>query len=271
MQTPQVLPDAFYEPEGAAAYRATPATMSPWDPRLQHGGPPCALAVHALEDAFPRPDMRIARLVVDFLGPIPLDVLTVQVDVVRSGKRIELARAVLASGGRAVVTAQAWRIAVREPIDVPQAVLRRQDAEVPPPLPAAQPDVSFAGFDDWPYGRAIEWRFISGGFRDVGPAEVWTRPRLPLVTGMPLRAIERVALVADSANGLSREFDFERYVFVPPSIVITLDRYPAADWTYMHATTHLAPDGIGFTTCALGDENGRFGIATQALLVEPRG
>lgn len=82
--------------------------------------------------------------------------------------------------------------------------------------------------------------------------------------------MERVALVADSANGISREFEFDRYVFVPPSIVITLDRYPSGDWTFMHATTHLASDGIGFTTCTLADEAGRIGMATQALLVEAR-
>lgn len=99
--------------------------MSPWDPRLQHGGPPCALAVHAIEAAFPRPDMRAARLVVDFLGPIPLAELTVQTEIVRSGKRIELARAVLSSAGRAVARAEVWRIAVGKRIDVPAAVLER--------------------------------------------------------------------------------------------------------------------------------------------------
>ena len=37
-------PTCFYEPIGEhGRYRATAATVGPWDPRLQHGGPPTAL------------------------------------------------------------------------------------------------------------------------------------------------------------------------------------------------------------------------------------
>ena len=60
---------AFYEPLGDGRYRATPATIGPWSPGLQHAGPPCALLAHVLERLSPRPGARIARLSVELLGP----------------------------------------------------------------------------------------------------------------------------------------------------------------------------------------------------------
>ena len=66
------LPAAFYERLDAETFAATTATMSPWDERLQHGGPPTALLARAITDAHPRDDMRIARVASEFLGPIPI-------------------------------------------------------------------------------------------------------------------------------------------------------------------------------------------------------
>ena len=265
------LPAAFYEPLDEAAYRATSASMSPWSPALQHGGPPCALAIHALERAYPRPDMRIARLVVDFLGGVPLGDMTVRTEILRPGKRIELSRTVLSCTGRDVVATQAWRIALRGDVPVPPTVAQREMATRPPALPPEQTYVSFAGLENWGYGRAIDWRFTRGGLREYGPAEVWTRPRLPLVLGRPTNAVERIAIVADSANGISFELDLARFIFVPPGLTLTLDRYVEGEWTFMAAETLMAPDGIGLTTCRLADERGTFGFGAQPVLLEPRG
>lgn len=245
--------------------------MSPWSSALQHGGPPCALAVHVLERTYPRPDMRIARLVVDFLGGVPLGDMMARTEILRPGKRIELSRTVLSCAGRDVVAAQAWRIALRDDVPVPQSVADRETATRPPSLPSTQTYLSFAGLENWGYGRAIEWRFTRGGLRECGPADVWTRPRLPLVLGRPTSAAERVALVADSANGISYELDLAKFIFVPPGLALTFDRYPQGEWTFMAAETLLASDGIGLTTFKLADERGTFGVGAQPVLLEPRG
>src|SRR5690348_2331568 len=44
---------AFYELAGQGSYVATAATAGPWSPDAQHGGPPSALAVRALEQHEP--------------------------------------------------------------------------------------------------------------------------------------------------------------------------------------------------------------------------
>jgi hypothetical protein len=79
--------------------------------RGQHGGPPSALLARAIEQCEPRLDMAISRITLDFLGGIPQGRMTVSAEVIRPGRRIELAQAQLHIGGRlvAVAVAVAWR------------------------------------------------------------------------------------------------------------------------------------------------------------------
>jgi hypothetical protein len=262
------LPSAFYEAIDDLRFRPTEATMSPWDARMQHGGPPSALAVHVMNHALPRPEMRVARIVVDFLGAIPLDEMEAHAEVVRPGRRIELARVTLSSGGVACVAASIWRIAARADVPVPDAVTQRDLDRTLPPLPG--PESASGDMGTWAYGRAIEWRFTSGSFNGIGPSAVWTRPRIPLVAGRTPDGVERLAVVADSANGISREFDWANYLFVPTGITITLDRRPEGDWSFLAAATHVGPEGVGFTECTAGDERGILGLVSQPLHIAPR-
>jgi hypothetical protein len=51
------------------------------------------------------------------------------------------------------------------------------------------------------------------------PAAVWTRLRFALIAGEPL---DRALLIADSANGTSRELPMNEWMFVPPSLPLSL-------------------------------------------------
>lgn len=234
---------------------------------MQHGSPPTALLAHAFAERHPRDDVRVARLAVDFLGAIPRQEMTVRTRVVRPGRRIELLEGTLESGGREVVTARAWRIAVRPAGSVPPGVT--PDDPVPE-LPGEQPPQYFAGLREWGYGKAIEWRFTSGGFGALGRAGAWTRVRIPLLAGEPLGALERLLLVADSANGISGELPMREWLFVPPSLSIALQRYPVGEWTFMDARTTLSGDGLGVTSVRYADREGTLGTGSQALIIEAR-
>ena len=158
-------PASYYLPLGEGRFRATEATVGPWDPRLQHGSPPAALLARTIEHGLPRDDARIARLAFDFLGPVPVDELAIEASVVRPGARIELSRARISVGGRAVMEASAWRIAVsagRAP-EVPIAGAL-------PPLPGPQAMQLFVDVPSFGYGESLEWRFSEGGFAEMGPA-----------------------------------------------------------------------------------------------------
>ena len=92
----------------------------------------------------------------------------------------------------------------------------------------------------------------------------------PALVGEPLAPLDRLLLVADSANGISGELPMREWLFVPPSLSIALQRYPEGEWTFMDARTSLGGDGLGVTTARYADQHGTLGMGTQALLIERR-
>jgi hypothetical protein len=260
----------FYESLGDDRYSATRATESPWDRRLQHGSPPTALLVHAIERAHPRDDVRVARVNAEFLGPIPRDVARVRTALTRPGKRIEMLEAWLEDErtGRDVATVRVWRIGTKPDEELERrAALATVEVELPA---AAAPELFGIKAGEWGYADAIEWRFAAGSPEIPGPATVWTRPRIPLIAGGALDPLSRILLVVDSANGVSRVLSFNEWIFVPPTLSLALQRHAAGEWVCLDAHTSLGPDGNGVSTFTLADRVGYLGGGTQALLVERR-
>ena len=101
------LPPAYYLPLGDGYFEPTEATTSPWDTKAQHGGPPTALLASCLDDAFGRRDLRVARISMDFLGPVPRTASLVQTELLRPGRRTQLSEGSLVGADRRVATARA--------------------------------------------------------------------------------------------------------------------------------------------------------------------
>jgi hypothetical protein len=262
---PDELPPAYYLPLGDGRFDPTGATTSPWDAAAQHGGPPTALLATCLDDAFGRPAMRVARISMDFLGPVPRTAVRVETRLVRPGRRTQLSEATMWAGDRPVATARVWHLAATG------AEPRPSQVEVPADLPAPQPQRYFGGDGSWGYGRATEWRMVSGGFgRTTGAGDVWTRLRIPLIAGRPLDGLARFTVIADSANGLSAPKSMRDWWFIPPGVTMHLHRYPVGEWVRLTATSDPGHDGIGLTEGTLSDAAGRCGTVTQPLLVAPR-
>jgi hypothetical protein len=258
---------SFYEADGDV-YAPSLATSSPWDDRAQHGGPPSALLAWVLCADHPRDDAIVVRASIDFLGTIPRVPLRVRTRILRPGGRVELGEAVLAGvdDGRDYLVGRFWRMRVA---DVPLPVAPVADAL--PALPDPHPQVYFPGLrSDWGYGNAIEWRFVRGSLRELGPADVWARVRIPLVEGAELDGLSRALIIADSTNGLSAELPLAGYLSIPPGLAVTLDRYPRGEWVYLNARTRLTSRGIGHAEGWLGDADGRLGLVAQPLLIEKR-
>jgi hypothetical protein len=255
---------AFYEPLGEGRFRATAATIGPWAPGLQHGGPPSALLAHLLERLSPRPGARIARLSVELLGPVEVGEMKVSAAVERPGKRVQLLSARAEVNGRETLRALAWQLSAepgRSPVVGPR--------EPAPPLPAPQPQQFFPGLPSFPYGEALEWRFTEGGFSEPGPATVWSRCRIPLVAGEPLTGLTRLVTMVDSANGISWELPLGRFTFVPVDMNLVLRRLPEGEWVGMSATTTVEGDGIGMVRTRLFDAGGMLGEGLHTLFVAP--
>ena len=56
----------------------------------------------------------------------------------------------------------------------------------PPPAVPAESVQPLPDLTDWGYGQALEWRYTAGSPQEPGPADVWTRVRVPLIAGRPL-------------------------------------------------------------------------------------
>src|SRR5207302_3247436 len=122
------------------------------DPKLQHGGPPAALLGEAMERCAPRAGMRLASFSMDFLGPVPLEPMTIATEVLRAGKKIELLAATASIGGRVMLRASGWRIAIEE------GRTPEKNLEPAPPLPPPVETPLFRGVPRFGYGEAPEWR-----------------------------------------------------------------------------------------------------------------
>lgn len=263
---PADLPEAFYIPVGENEFDSTRATESPWDPRAQHGGPPAALLARAVERTREDENLPIMRLTTDMLGPIPQGRIRTEAKIVRPGKRIELVEARLFANDRLAVSATAWRI-VRNPGSTAE-----HTHDLPgPAMPEPQEQRYFPGLSpDWGYGNAIEWRFVTGGTDQLGPADVWTHVRIPLVAGEAITPTQRAAIVADAANGISGELPFTQWMFIPPTLTVTFSREPVGEWMNLKAATTHSADGTGLTSGKMFDEAGFFADVAQPLLIAPR-
>ena len=126
-------------------------------------------------------------------------------------------------GDRPVVAARAWLFsaeAERAPA-TSREVTRDRRSRV------RSRERFFDGLDpSWGYGPSIEWRFVAGGFHEVGDAQVWAAVRVPLVREEPTSDLQRMLVVADSTNGISAALPM-RPVAVHPALAHRRHTSPA--------------------------------------------
>jgi hypothetical protein len=263
------VPPALYVPTDDG-FEATALTIGPWDPGLQHAGPPAALLAREVERAGGIAGGQPVRLAYDILGPVPVGPVRVRASVVRPGRRIELVEAVLTGPDeRPLMRLTAWRMRVATGCVVPPP-------EEAPPHPApVGPEESaeeVAAFfpQDVAYHRALDWRFAAGSFNSPGPATAWTSPRCELVEGEPITASEHLLVMTDAASGISAALDWTGATFANVDLTVSLHRPPRGEWLGMDATTVLGDSGAAQAFAVLFDADGPIGRSAQALFVEPR-
>lgn len=236
----------------------------PWDPEQLHGGAPGALIAEAVqEDGY-----LVARLTLDFLGPVPLAPLTVSARTTKPGRSFQVAEAELSADGQVVVRARAVRLR-RGQVELP---LRPE--EQPPPTPPQagrlDPFPAREGPDEGFHLTAMEIRFVDATGFGLGPAHAWFRLVRPLVDGEDASPLARAVAAADFGNGVSRIVDFDRYLFVNTDLTVHLYREPAGEWVMLDARTRLESHGAGLAHSTLSDEHGPLGLAAQSLFVAER-
>ena len=261
----------LYDREGDV-FHPTEWTGSPWTHRHQHGGSVNALFATAAEEAAEASGLRVARLTVDLFRAVPRAPLAMVWRFVHRGRRIARIEVTLTEPGASAPVSAASALLLEERPELAPT----WDVTAAPPLPLddATP-ASFLGTmrDRLPPGlhQSFEVRF---GHDEHGAAAWMTTP-LDWAPGTPLSGLQRSAIVADLAFGLSarsleeaeRVHEGVRSVpLINVDTTIHWERTPTGPWFGFRHTQVTARRGTGVALIDLADATGRFGSAAQTLL-----
>ena len=221
--------------------------------------PVAALLTHELDTCAPREDLALSRVVFDILGRIPGGEVAVAARVIRAGRTIELVEAEMTAGGRAVVRATAWRLALSDTA----AVAATDLAVLPGPAEAEAFDMAAI----WPGGfiRSVEARLL--GVHTPGRSTMWLRSRVDIARDRP--ASEQAGLIGliDTANGVAVRAKPGEVLFPNTDLTVHLFRRPTGAWLGLQTEVSFGPDGRGLTSAVLHDLDGPFGRSAQTLTV----
>jgi len=250
-------------------YLATPLTRGPWDPKHQHAGPPIALVLGAMERvAAGQHTAHIARLTVSLFRPIPIAELGITVGVDHAGRNSTHISASLCAEGKELA-----RFSVLAQREINQSVSAGLPGHPLPQAPRSPEDSPSGRFPferrDAGYFDLVETRVAAGKLFN-GPSAIWFRLNHPLVAGEEPSVYQRVAVAADSGNGISVVLDLRKFLFINSDLTINLLRGPGGEWVCLEARTLLGDGGSGLAESVLYDIDGVIGRATQSLFVRSR-
>ncbi|KXP14961.1 thioesterase family protein [Tsukamurella pseudospumae] len=273
--------DAFFHPVGTLdadgfeyeVFDPTRASASVWADTMQHGAPPAAIMVRAMEKLV-GDGARVSRVTIDLLGVVPITRTRVRAWVSRPGRTISLIAAEMdcvdGSGEyRTVARAQAWALAASDTTAIARDLspaIAPLDA-VPGPVPGF-----FAHLQDQGFLSACEWRFVTDPGAPDGPKQCWIRPKMPLVAGEAPSPLVQVFSVVDAANGISAYLDPTAVTWMNMDMTVHFHRspQPVDGWVGLFGDQLVGGEGIGTTVSRMYDGAGAFAVGAQTLLVAAR-
>ncbi len=247
----------------SAVFKSTDHTRSNWTPEIQHGSPPLALMTKSIEELL-TPGMRIGRLTLDILGAIPVSEVLVHARIDRPGNRIAMLSAEMAAvrpdgNPRTVARVTAWALATTDTVDAVTDRYRPlvENESAPDRLPWK---------DTGGYVDSVQWRPQTED--SAGATVYWLSPLVRLVDDEETTALQRMAMIVDSANGVGAALDPKHFVFMNTDTTVHLHRAPAGNDFALRSRASIGPDGIGVTNAEIFDRDGFIGTSAQTLLVQ---
>lgn len=255
---------AIYRVDGNSVVTSSDAA-GPWDRRMQHGSAPSALVTWAAE-RLPTPvPMNVARVTIDLMRPVPVAPLTIETEVLREGRKIQLCEVKLLADGVQVVGATVLKVK-RQPQQLPDDV-----RELPVTLPSPEDSLVEDGHGATsPFAGMVSMRAARGRFGQAGAGAIWFRFDHPLVEGEAVSQAMRAVVAADFSNGTASTLDFRTWTYINADLSVSLARQPVGDWILLDGESWIGPDGAGLAMSRLADRQGYFGRAVQSLVIEKR-
>lgn len=247
------MTEAGFEPE--------PRSHAPWATDMLHGRLLGGVAAAALESDIGAEGWRAARLTVDLFRPAAMAPVQVETRVVREGRRVRVADAILRSDGHEV--ARVTAVFLPEGDDPPGRIWRPAPEPWPDPesLPPEE-EVDGPDSDGWLF------RTVDGGFGTAARTRVWTNETFALVDGKPISPLVRAALSGDIACPLANSGD-QGLHYINADYTMLIGRQPDGDWVGIEVTQQIQSDGIAVATATLVDRLGPFATSGGTSLVRP--
>jgi len=256
--------DAIYRVDGNDVI-TSPHAAGPWDPRMQHGSAPASLVTWAAE-RLPTPvPMAIARVTIDLMRPVPLAPLTIETEILREGRKIQLSSVKLRADGALVVGATVLKVR-SQALTLPDEI-KELPVELPSPEESLVEDGHAASS---PFVRSVSMRAARGRFGQAGAGAIWFRVDKPLIEGSAVSQAMRAVVAADFSNGTASTLDFRQWTYINADLSVSFARQPVGDWILLDGDSWIGPDGMGLAMSRLADRQGYFGRAVQSLVIEKR-
>ena len=243
----------------------SPNAAGPWDATMQHGSAPAALVTWAAEAIPTSVPMQIVRVSIDLMRPVPVAPLTIETEVLREGRKIQLCAVRLLANNVVVVRATVLKVRADTLPLLPE--IADAPIDVPPPdqgTPMAPP------FSRTPFVTGLSVSMVRGGFLEIGPAAIWYRIDRAVVEGAAISQVMRAVVAADFSNGTASTLDFRTWTYINADLSVSLARQPVGDWILLDGESCIGPDGAGLAMSRLADRHGYFGRAVQSLVIEQR-
>ena len=239
----------------------------PWDPTMQHGSAPSSLIVFVAERIATSVPMRVARVSVDLLRPVPVAPLEIRARVVREGRKLQLCAVDLFAAGDVEVARGSVLKFRRADLGIDPGI-GHEPLDLPGPEAGNKPEMLINRVN--PFLTGLSMRVVRGAFGVPGPGACWFRADRPLVEGTAPSPAMRAMVAGDFCNGASSVLDYRAWTFINGDLTVSLARDPVGDWVLLDARTWLGPDGGGIAFGRLGDAQGYFGRAIQSLVIDRR-
>lgn len=255
---------AYYQRLDDHHFQSNALVGGAWNVEEQHVAPVMGLLAHAMEtDHLARRDdpLRLSRFSYDILGTIPLDIVRIDMTVIRPGRTIELVEGRLSHAGRTALVLRGWFTQHYATADLATTTL----APMAPPeeMAAWNPSSLWAGA----FMKTLQ---VRRHLWEAGRAHSWLRTDVPLVEGERVSAMARAMGLVDVANGVAPLASPQDVAFPNLDLAAHFFREPVGDWLGLQSAVSIGPDGIGLTQSIIHDRTGPVGAASQLLTVRPR-
>ncbi|MDA4107837.1 acyl-CoA thioesterase domain-containing protein [Mycolicibacterium holsaticum] len=240
------------------AYLPTPFAQSHWGDDHLNGPAVVGLVARVLETQCGSDDFMPARLTVDLFKAARGVPTTVEVRVVRDGRRVRSAECDVRQDGKAVARATLLQYRRSSAPPGEQWIAPVSVPKSPPPDGETLP---YIGSEEagWTRSPSVHQNASRKCFFNDG---------IDVVAGKKNSPFVRAVMVAESTS-LVTNLGTKGIGYINGDLTVALSRLPLDDWLAVQADSHWAADGIAVGTATLFDHQGPFGSGMVTAVANP--